>query len=64
MDGIETISRFRSFESEQMEKEGNKGGKKLLIVGMSANSDDQTKQEAIDAGSDFFMTKVCNLILC
>jgi CheY-like chemotaxis protein len=58
MDGIEATSRFRLFESKQMEEEVHSRNKRLLIVGMSANSDDETKQEAINAGVDLFVTKV------
>eukprot|EP00596_Hydrurales_sp_CCMP1899_P003863 CAMPEP_0119052672 /NCGR_PEP_ID=MMETSP1177-20130426/73890_1 /TAXON_ID=2985 /ORGANISM="Ochromonas sp, Strain CCMP1899" /LENGTH=453 /DNA_ID=CAMNT_0007032313 /DNA_START=1381 /DNA_END=2742 /DNA_ORIENTATION=- len=57
MDGIEATSRFRVFEGKQMEEEGYSGFKRLLILGMSANSDDETKQEAINAGVDLFLTK-------
>ena len=31
--------------------------KKLLIVGMSANSDFQSKEEALNSGVDYFVTK-------
>lgn len=58
MDGIEATIRFRKFEREQMEKEGGSRGNHLLIVGMSANSDDQIKQEAMNAGMNYFITKV------
>jgi CheY-like chemotaxis protein len=60
MDGIEATRRFRLFESEEiklMESEGSTTRKKLLIVGMSANSDCQSKQEALDSGMDYFVTK-------
>lgn len=59
MDGIEGTTRFRSFELEQMMKDECKGIERILIVGMSANSDDQTKQDALSAGMDYFITKVC-----
>eukprot|EP00596_Hydrurales_sp_CCMP1899_P000659 CAMPEP_0119037016 /NCGR_PEP_ID=MMETSP1177-20130426/5105_1 /TAXON_ID=2985 /ORGANISM="Ochromonas sp, Strain CCMP1899" /LENGTH=533 /DNA_ID=CAMNT_0006997681 /DNA_START=1096 /DNA_END=2697 /DNA_ORIENTATION=- len=56
MDGIEAMSRYRVFETEQIMK-GDGSRKPLVIVGMSANSDNQTKQEAINAGMNFFITK-------
>jgi CheY-like chemotaxis protein len=34
-----------------------KGSEKLLIIGVSANSDSQSKQEALDAGMDRFLSK-------
>ena len=66
MDGIEATDRFRKFESEEIEKrskseKGSKGkgkaGKRLLIVGMSANSDEQSKKDALETGMDYFFTK-------
>jgi len=57
MDGIEATIRFRIFEGEQMKTEQGCRNKRLMIVGMSANSDDQTKQEALSAGVDAFVTK-------
>mmetsp|Transcript_21833 Transcript_21833/g.21126 ORF Transcript_21833/g.21126 Transcript_21833/m.21126 type:complete len:277 (+) Transcript_21833:41-871(+) len=57
MDGIEATSRFRIFESLRMEEDKVVGCKRLLIIGMSANSDDQTKQEALNAGIDYFVAK-------
>ena len=64
MDGIEATRRYREFEEEEMRREsrdtaltqGN-GRKRLLIVGMSASSDDQSKQQALDSGMDFFIPK-------
>jgi CheY-like chemotaxis protein len=58
MDGIEATSRFRVFEKEQRKTEKDRNNKRLLMIGMSANSDDQTKQEAHRAGIDYFVTKV------
>eukprot|EP00596_Hydrurales_sp_CCMP1899_P001992 CAMPEP_0119040854 /NCGR_PEP_ID=MMETSP1177-20130426/10890_1 /TAXON_ID=2985 /ORGANISM="Ochromonas sp, Strain CCMP1899" /LENGTH=511 /DNA_ID=CAMNT_0007006311 /DNA_START=1048 /DNA_END=2583 /DNA_ORIENTATION=+ len=58
MDGIEATSRFRNFEEIEMDSvRTNSKDKRLLIVGMSANSDDETKQEALNAGVDYFVTK-------
>ena len=56
MDGIEATRRYREFEKDQIELMKFKR-KKLLIVGMSANSDDQSKQEALDSGMNYFITK-------
>ena len=66
MDGIEATDRFRKFESEEIEKRSQsakgmsgkgKAGKRLLIVGMSANSDEQSKKDALETGMDYFFTK-------
>ena len=69
MDGIEATRRFREFEvgeaarmSLDQDSHGPHGShglghKRLLIVGMSANSDMQSKQEALDSGMDYFITK-------
>ena len=61
MDGVEATSRFRKFENDQMlkdEQDPSKTRKKrMLIVGMSANSDFQSKQEALNSGMDYFVTK-------
>ena len=61
MDGIEATDRFRKFESEEIEKKSKladgKAAKRLLIVGMSANSDEQSKGDALDTGMDYFFTK-------
>ena len=61
MDGIEATDRFRKFESEEIEKKSKladgKAAKRLLIVGMSANSDEQSKRDALDTGMDYFFTK-------
>ena len=71
MDGIEATKRFREYENEnngiQSVDIGIGAGsgsvtglstkRKLLIVGMSANNDAQSKQEALDAGMDYFLAK-------
>ena len=62
MDGIEATDRFRKFESEEIEKkgksaDGSRAGKRLLIVGMSANSDERSKKDALETGMDYFFTK-------
>ena len=56
MDGIEATKRFRSFENDEIDNNKMKY-KKMLIVGMSANSDNKSKQEALESGMDFFVTK-------
>ena len=62
MDGIEATRRYREFEEEENEKRSRLPGhikafKRLLIVGMSANSDDQSRQEALESGMDYFLSK-------
>ena len=62
MDGIEATRRYREFEEEELRRQFADGmsivvRKRLLIVGMSANSDNQSKQEALDSGMDHFIAK-------
>ena len=68
MDGIEATRRYREFEQLSLEEElidrdknGDKNTgvtrKRLLIIGMSANSDSQSKQEALNSGMDYFISK-------
>ena len=72
MDGIEATRRYREFEElslrEQYLDETKDRGKdehmsmsrkkrRLLIIGMSANSDSLSKQEALDSGMDYFISK-------
>ena len=65
MDGIEATRRYREFEEAENQNhltDGDTGVQKkrrktLLIVGMSANSDNQSKQEALDSGMDYFISK-------
>ena len=65
MDGIETAKRFRAFEqdrsciemTDQNHEVSRKGNSRLMIVGMSANTDDGSRQEALAAGMDYFITK-------
>ena len=65
MDGIETAKRFRAFEqdrsciemADQNHGVSRKGNSRLMIVGMSANADDGSRQEALAAGMDYFITK-------
>ena len=63
MDGIECTKRFRAWEEEQqclLDAQGLPRRPRFLIVGMSANSDTQSKQEALDAGMDSFFPKPFN----
>jgi signal transduction histidine kinase/CheY-like chemotaxis protein len=66
MDGIEAAKRFRKYEQDRFEKNLSGLGTtdaikrkegRLMFVGMSANADDQSKQDALDAGMDYFITK-------
>ena len=67
MDGIESTSRYRQFEAGRMvDRLTDHGGKdvsetdpnrRLIIIGMSANSDSETADEAIKAGMDGFIGK-------
>ena len=64
MDGIEATRRYREFEAVESMRDSScdlgiqtKERKRLLIVGMSANSDNQSKQEALDSGMDYFISK-------
>ena len=63
MDGIECTKRFRAWEEAQqclLDAQGTPRRPRFLIVGMSANSDAQSKQEALDAGMDYFCAKPFN----
>jgi CheY-like chemotaxis protein len=55
MDGLECVKRFRIFEGLLLST--NKDLDPLLIIGMSANSDELTKKEALDIGMDTFLSK-------
>ena len=60
MDGIECTKRFRVWEEAQqchLDAQGLPRRPRFLIVGMSANCDAQTKQDALDAGMDSFCPK-------
>ena len=73
MDGIETVSRYRGFENNQsspsplpLHSPDNRGSTvlyaevprcRLLIIGMSANSDNAIVKGALDAGMDAFLPK-------
>ena len=60
MDGIECTKRFRAWEAEQLQRcveEGRPRRSRFVIVGMSANSDAQSRSDALDAGMDYFVGK-------
>lgn len=60
MDGIESTERYRRFEDEQENERSVKEKKtkrQLLIIGMSANSDAESKAEALRAGMTYFISK-------
>jgi CheY-like chemotaxis protein len=61
MDGIEAVTRYREFEHSKWLKKKELGSttplKKLLVIGMSANSDNVTKECALAAGMDAFLAK-------
>jgi CheY-like chemotaxis protein len=60
-DGIEAVRRYREYEqlqNQEMEKCGQQQRmKRLPIIGMSANSDNATKECALDVGMDLFIGK-------
>ena len=63
MDGIECAKRFRAWEEEQqcvLDALGLPRRPRFVIVGMSANSDAQSRQDAMDAGMDLFCGKPFN----
>ena len=60
MDGNEATKLFRRYEDErELESWGNSNFKKtrLLIVGMSANTDEQSRNGALMSGMDYFIAK-------
>ena len=66
LDGFECVKQFRSYESNEaiplttvpanVRKCHNRKGQ-FLIIGMSANSDAVSKQDAFNAGMDGFICK-------
>ena len=63
MDGFEATKRFRTWEDEQqqaMRQQGKTPLPHVPIVGMSANSDAQSRQDALDSGMDAFCPKPFN----
>ena len=64
MDGIVAVRRYRDFEAKKREKVVAEESQsvplrpqELFIIGMSANSDEHTKQCAFDAGMNAFLAK-------
>ena len=60
MDGFESTKRYRMWEAEErklLEMQGRLLVPSRIIIGMSANSDAESQQEAIDAGMDDFLAK-------
>jgi CheY-like chemotaxis protein len=62
MDGIEAVTRYREFERVSREEAAIGAAEKALqkrlpIIGMSANSDNDTKQCALKCGMDLFIPK-------
>ena len=56
LDGFASIRRFREFETNNAPIDGNPK-RRQLVIGMSANSDTQSRQDALDVGMDDFVTK-------
>jgi signal transduction histidine kinase len=63
MDGLEATKRIREWERERGGDESGGGDKsvsscsRLVIIGLSANSDSESTQEALEAGMDRFIGK-------
>ena len=58
MDGCTSVGRYRAYEASL----GAGAKPPLLIVGMSAKDDPETRGEVAEAGMDFFVPKV--FLLC
>ena len=61
MDGLEATKRLREIEQQQPFQHENGAKAHLRIIGLSANSDSDTMQEAYDAGIDCFIPKPFNI---
>eukprot|EP00981_Chlorochromonas_danica_P000759 scaffold176_cov175-Ochromonas_danica.AAC.1 len=72
MDGLEATKRLRLMEKEKEEEEEGREGsgdtsssplrqQRMIIIGVSANSDFDTAQESIKAGADAFIAKPFSL---
>ena len=66
MDGLEATRRIRQVENKlkaQLSKDPNNSTIPIhqLVIGMSANSDDETTREAFNAGVDTFLSKPFNV---
>ncbi len=59
LDGIEAIRRLRAAEDKQRGTSSGAGSKgvRQFVIALSANSDEETKQEALAAGADAFVPK-------
>lgn len=57
MDGLEATRRMRLCEMEHMKKRGSSASNRQRIIGVSANSDEETVQAAYAMGIDAFLAK-------
>ncbi|CAE7551860.1 unnamed protein product, partial [Symbiodinium microadriaticum] len=57
MDGIESVRRLRAHEKDLECNSEDDCPRRQLIVGISANSDLDTKNEALEVGMDDFLGK-------
>ena len=72
MDGMECTKRYRQWESEgsastteRISAMSSMTSNRLLIVGMSANNDDEVANEGLSNGMNCFMPKVwCRSLIC
>ena len=60
MDGLEATTRLRNWERNH-DKEHEDDFPELLIIGVSANSDSVSRQQALDSGMDHFISKPMKL---
>jgi two-component system, sensor histidine kinase len=62
MDGLETTRRFRAHElADVLNEQSGAPVRRLPIIGMSANSDDETRRQALEVGMDNFIPKPFNI---
>ncbi len=61
MDGLEATKRLRQIEEGKPFQQDDGTPIHLRIIGLSANSDSDTMQEAYDAGIDCFIPKPFNI---
>jgi len=57
LDGIEAIRRLRAAEDKQRRSSPSGESERQFVIALSANSDEETKQEALAAGADAFVPK-------
>ncbi len=57
LDGIEAIRRLRTAEDKHSRSSPSGESERQFVIALSANSDEETKQEALTAGADAFMSK-------